>query len=200
WSPCTMWSPVRQRMLRTPNAAAPKRSLCSAIRFRSRHVTCMIGSTPSRASRAAAAHAAMWTIPAVLSGTFTASTWSRTSRALRLHPRAHHARDHLAATVHAHAAARSVAQRLRAAHGAGHAGFVQDALPAHLAAEDDFLARGFERPDGQLEGARQPGVPAEEAAHGGRNGDRHGCSPRAGRRDQEAPDDRKGFSPTRPPG
>src|ERR1700675_319769 len=59
---------------------------------------------------------------------------------LRLHPHAHHLWNHLAVAIHAHAAARTVAQRLRAAHGAGHAGLVQDALTAHPAAEGDLLA------------------------------------------------------------
>src|ERR1700685_202969 len=46
WSPAFGSSPVRRRRLRTPSAAAPIISLCSAIRFLSRQVICRIGSIP----------------------------------------------------------------------------------------------------------------------------------------------------------
>ena len=50
WSPALGSSPVRHRRLRTPVAAAPIRSPCSAMRLRSRQVNCRIGSMPSRTS------------------------------------------------------------------------------------------------------------------------------------------------------
>ena len=69
----------------------------------------------------------------------------RLRRALdRLHPDAAHLGLHLAVAVGAHAAARPVAQRLRAVHRARHAGRVQHALAAHLAAEDRLLDRGLD--------------------------------------------------------
>ena len=61
----------------------------------------------------------------------------------RLHPHAWHLRDHLAMSVLAHAAARSVAQILRAVHRAGHARAVQNTLPAHLAVEKIALGDLF---------------------------------------------------------
>src|SRR3954469_17235722 len=64
------------------------------------------------------------------------------ARALEgLDPHAAHLGDDLAAAVGAHAAARAVAQRLGARHGAGQARRVQYALPAHLTAEDAALDR-----------------------------------------------------------
>ena len=59
----------------------------------------------------------------------------------------------LAAAVGAHPAARPVAQRLGAGHRAGQPGRVQDALPAHLAAEDAALDRVLDLLDG-AHGAR----------------------------------------------
>src|SRR5512140_395803 len=41
-----MLSPDRQRIFRTPNAAAPTISACKPMRVRSRAATCMTGSTP----------------------------------------------------------------------------------------------------------------------------------------------------------
>src|SRR5215210_1816463 len=58
-----------------------------------------------------------------------------------LEPHAPHLRLDLAGPVGAHAAARAVAQRLRARHWARHAGVVQDALAAHLAVPDRPLDR-----------------------------------------------------------
>src|SRR6266851_4691862 len=62
------------------------------------------------------------------------------ARALdRLQPHAAHFRNHLAATIGPDAAARAVAQGLRTVHRTGKARRVEDALSAHLAAEDRFL-------------------------------------------------------------
>ena len=58
-----------------------------------------------------------------------------------LEPHALHLGLDLAMAVRAHPAARPVAQRLRAVHRAGHAGRVQHALTAHLAAPDRALDR-----------------------------------------------------------
>src|SRR3954447_23924568 len=58
-----------------------------------------------------------------------------------LHPDAAHLGLDLAVAVRAHAAARAVAQRLRARHGAGQPGVVQDALAAHAAVPDRPLDR-----------------------------------------------------------
>src|SRR3954447_13102702 len=65
-----------------------------------------------------------------------------------LHPDAPHLRLHLAVAVGPHAAARSVAQRLRAVHRARHPGRMQHALAAHLAAEDRLLDRGLDEGEG----------------------------------------------------
>ena len=58
-------------------------------------------------------------------------------------PHAAHFRLDLAVAVGAHAAARPVAQILRALHRAGHAGGVQDALTAVVAAEEPLLGEVF---------------------------------------------------------
>ena len=54
WSPAFGSSPVSVSRLWTPVAAAPIRSACSAIRLRSRQVSCRIGSMPCCTIRAAA--------------------------------------------------------------------------------------------------------------------------------------------------
>ena len=55
WSPNFWWSPVRHSRFFAPSAAAPRRSLCRAIRFLSRQVIWIIGSNPaSRTIRPAA--------------------------------------------------------------------------------------------------------------------------------------------------
>ena len=69
----------------------------------------------------------------------------------RLEPDAPHLGLDLAVAVRAHAAAGTVAERLRARHRAGHAGRVQHALAAHLATPDRLLDRvlcdAWSRPD-----------------------------------------------------
>ena len=52
WSPALGSSPVRHNRLRTPQAAAPMRSACNAIRLRSREVNWRIG--PPRSARTGA--------------------------------------------------------------------------------------------------------------------------------------------------
>jgi len=47
WLPKDWWSPERQRTLLIPRLRAPKRSLCSAMRLRSRTVICIMGSPPA---------------------------------------------------------------------------------------------------------------------------------------------------------
>ena len=68
-------------MLRTPSAQAPSRSAWIAIRFRSRPVICMIGSTPWSSRMWATAIGAIAIRAAWESVTLNASTW-------RLKPRA----------------------------------------------------------------------------------------------------------------
>src|SRR6266550_2140743 len=70
-------------MLRTPSAAAPSRSACRASRFRSRTVSCMMGSIPFSTRRCAAASDDMWTGAPVLSVQLTASTDPRSTSASR---------------------------------------------------------------------------------------------------------------------
>src|SRR5437588_1233106 len=64
-----------------------------------------------------------------------------------LEPDAAHLRLHLAMAVGPHAAARAVAQRLRALHRAREPGRVEDALAAHVATEDRLLDRGLDECD-----------------------------------------------------
>ena len=73
WSPALGSSPVRISRLWTPVAAAPIRSPCSAMRLRSRQVSCRIGSMPSRTSSAAAIGAPRWARALAPSVTLTAS-------------------------------------------------------------------------------------------------------------------------------
>ena len=54
WSPALGSSPRSISRLRTPHAAALMRSLCNAMRLRSRQVSCRIGSMPFSTSMAAA--------------------------------------------------------------------------------------------------------------------------------------------------
>src|SRR5688572_583815 len=61
-----------------------------------------------------------------------------------LHPHALHLRLDLAVPVVAHAAARAVAQVLRAVHRARHAGRGKRALPAHLAIEQEALGHALD--------------------------------------------------------
>src|ERR1022692_4324152 len=66
-----------------PIAEADSRSDCSAIRFRSRQVSCMIGSTPAASAARLPAQLASRTVALWLSVIFTASTQPRSSAALR---------------------------------------------------------------------------------------------------------------------
>ena len=52
---------------------------------------------------------------------------------------------HFAIAIHAHAAARTIAQIFRTAHRAGHSGRMQNALSAHAAIEYHFLGNFFHR-------------------------------------------------------
>src|SRR2546425_9386943 len=70
-------------MWRMPSAAAPSRSACRASRFRSRTVSCMMGSIPFSTRRWAAASDDMWTCAPVLSVQLTASTDPRNTSARR---------------------------------------------------------------------------------------------------------------------
>src|SRR5579871_5986171 len=83
WSPAVTSSPLITTMFRTPRAAAPRRSACSASRLRSRTVSCMIGSMPRSTSRCAAAIAERWTWAPVLSVQLMASTTPRSMSPLR---------------------------------------------------------------------------------------------------------------------
>src|SRR5581483_681237 len=65
----------------------------------------------------------------------------------RLYPDAAHLRFHLAVPVGADPAAGAVAERLRAFHRAREPGRVQDALAAHVAAEDRLLHCRFDGGD-----------------------------------------------------
>src|SRR5688572_25247514 len=68
-----------------------------------------------------------------------------------LHPYALHLRLDLAVPVVAHAAARAVAQVLRAVHRARHAGGGERALPAHLAIEQEALGHALDALERRLE-------------------------------------------------
>src|SRR2546421_4434318 len=83
WSPAVTSSPLISTRLRTPRAAAPSKSAWSASRFRSRTVSCMIGSRPFSTRRCAAASDDMWTCAPVLSVQLTASTDPRSTSAKR---------------------------------------------------------------------------------------------------------------------
>ena len=72
-SPTDNGSPVRHRRLRAPSAQAPSRSAAIASRFRSRTVSCRVGSTPVLATIAAPATGDMCALAVGLSVTFTAS-------------------------------------------------------------------------------------------------------------------------------
>ena len=74
WSPIAIGSPERQRRFRAPNAHAPSSSEVSASRFRSRTVSCSVGSTPARATNAAPATGDMCAEAVGLSVTLAAST------------------------------------------------------------------------------------------------------------------------------
>src|SRR5207253_2877181 len=65
----------------------------------------------------------------------------------RLEPHAAHLGLHLAVPVGPHPAARTVAKRLRALHRTDQAGRVEDALAAHVAAEDRLLHRRLDQRD-----------------------------------------------------
>ncbi len=67
------WSPARQRQFLSPSAAAPRRSACMAILFRSRQVICMTGSRPCCSAMAAAAMLEMRTTAVWQSVMFAAS-------------------------------------------------------------------------------------------------------------------------------
>ena len=83
WSPNRGWSPVIRTTLGMPRAAADSRSDWSAMRLRSRQVTCMTGSTPAARARRLPAQldsraCAPW--PSVM---LTASTQPRSGSTLR---------------------------------------------------------------------------------------------------------------------
>src|SRR5215471_7333377 len=83
-----------------------------------------------------------------------------TARALdRLEPDAAQLGLHLAVPVGPHTAARSVADRLRALHRTGHPRRVEDAMAAHLAAEDRLLHRSLDQGDGLHAGTILPAAP-----------------------------------------
>ncbi len=73
WSPCLGSSPLSISMLRMPSAAAAIRSLCSAMRLRSRQVNWRIGSMPFCSSRPAAVTAPRCARAPAPSVTLTAS-------------------------------------------------------------------------------------------------------------------------------
>ncbi len=74
WSPKLWWSPERQRMLLIPRAAAPRMSLWRAIRLRSRHTICRIGSNPISLRMRQEERELILTTEVWLSVTLTAST------------------------------------------------------------------------------------------------------------------------------
>ena len=74
WSPIDNGSPVRQSRLRAPNAHAPNRSAVIPSRFRSRHVSCTVGSTPASATNRTPASGDIWALAVGLSVTLAAST------------------------------------------------------------------------------------------------------------------------------
>ena len=84
WSPCRGWSPVISSMFGMPSAEAASSSDWSAIRFRSRQVSCMIGSTPASSAARQPAQPAIRAVAPALSVMFTACTQSRSSAALRV--------------------------------------------------------------------------------------------------------------------
>src|SRR5215218_5710232 len=71
-------------MLRTPSAAAPSKSACSASRFRSRQTNCIAGSIPVSTSRREAASAETCVCAALLSVQLTASAEPRSVSASRM--------------------------------------------------------------------------------------------------------------------
>jgi len=73
WSPALGSSPVRIRRFLMPSAAAPINSLCSAMRFLSRQVSCSTGSMPASRRSLAAASAAICARAPAPSVTLTAS-------------------------------------------------------------------------------------------------------------------------------
>src|SRR2546426_1893357 len=83
WSPAVTSSPLISTRLRTPRAAAPSRSAWRARRFRSRTVSCMIGSRPFSTRRWAVASDDMCTCAPVLSVQLIASTDPRSTSARR---------------------------------------------------------------------------------------------------------------------
>src|SRR2546428_6814883 len=83
WSPAVTSSPLISSRLWMLSAAAPSKSACSASRFRSRTVSCMMGSNPFSTSRWAAASEDIWTCAPVLSVQLMASTDPRSTSARR---------------------------------------------------------------------------------------------------------------------
>ena len=81
WSPIFNGSPVRQRRLRAPNAHAPSRSAVMPSRFRSRHVSCTVGSTPAADTNRTPASGDMCALAVGLSVTLAASTYPTSARA-----------------------------------------------------------------------------------------------------------------------
>jgi len=81
--PRTLWSPVRQRTLRTPSAAAPRISACNPMRVRSRAATCMTGSIPWPSARTEHAREDIRGVADGLSVKLAASIQSRSSESVR---------------------------------------------------------------------------------------------------------------------
>src|SRR3954464_6619975 len=79
--PTFIGSPVRPSTVRTPSAQAASRSDCRLMRFRSRPVICMIGSSPSSSIHAEQARGDSLTVAAWLSVTLAASTTGASARA-----------------------------------------------------------------------------------------------------------------------
>src|SRR5687767_8981656 len=67
------------------------------------------------------------------------------------HPDAPHLRLHLAMAIRAHAAARPIAQALRAVHRAGHSRIAENALAAHPAVEEQAFRAALHGGDRWLE-------------------------------------------------
>ena len=86
WSPKRGWSPVSSSTLGMPSSPAPSRSDCSAIRLRSRQVSCITGSSPARWASTEPAIAAGITLALGLSVTLTASTQPDSSPGLGVDP------------------------------------------------------------------------------------------------------------------
>ena len=114
WSPAAGSSPVRHNRLRTPQAAAPMRSACSAIRLRSRQVNWRIGSMPARASRAAAIGAQRCARALAPSVTLTASARPASGNALRSRSSASHETGGVISAVTTNRPARSSSSRREA--------------------------------------------------------------------------------------